>query len=47
MVPAERIHSVKRGDADAAELATYVVEKAELFPRGRRRLTGARNTPCD
>ena len=32
MVPAERIHSVKNvGDGDAAELATYVVEKGKPF----------------
>jgi quercetin dioxygenase-like cupin family protein len=31
-VPAERIHSVKNvGDGDAAELATYVVEKGKPF----------------
>jgi quercetin dioxygenase-like cupin family protein len=32
MVPAERIHSVKNvGAGDAAELATYVVEKGKPF----------------
>ena len=32
MVPAETIHSVKNvGDGDAAELATYVVEKGKPF----------------
>jgi quercetin dioxygenase-like cupin family protein len=32
MVPAEKIHSVKNvGDGDAAELATYVVEKGKPF----------------